>query len=100
MEGIAEGLTFIFIGMLVLFVTILAGTENSASLIVDRISAVMLTIMAVLSFFTGAKVAIIPMKICPIVKRALLLCFFWEVSLSFRNVLHPLSSIFPVSLNE
>jgi len=52
MEWIAEGLTLCFIGLLVLLTTILAGSQNPVSIIVFRISAVMLIVMAGLSLFT------------------------------------------------
>ena len=65
MEWIAEGLTLIFIGLLVLLITVLEGTDNSASIFVYRASAVMLIVMAVLSLFTGARISFIPYKLCP-----------------------------------
>ena len=68
MEWIAEGLTLCFIGVLVFF-TALVGEAGSVSAgVVYITSAVMLLILAVLSFFTGARIAIVPMKICPWVK--------------------------------
>ena len=65
MEWIAEGLTLCFIGMLVLLITVLEGTDNSVSIFVYRASAVMLIFMAVLSLFTGARTPNIPYKLCP-----------------------------------
>lgn len=65
MEWIAEGFTLCFLGILVIFVTFLGGTENPVSIIVYRSSALMLIIMAVLSLFTGARTPAIPYKICP-----------------------------------
>jgi hypothetical protein len=76
MEWIAEGLTLCFIGLLVLFITLLDGSQNPVSLIVYRISAVMLVVMAGLSLLTGARTSIVPMKICPIVKTTVALLFF------------------------
>ena len=75
MEWIAEGLTLIFMGVLVLLVTILGGFQNPISPLVFRTSSIMLIIMAVLSVFTGAKVAILPMKICPLVKITVAILF-------------------------
>jgi hypothetical protein len=75
MEWIAEGLTLIFIGLLVLFVTIFASTQNQASNIVYWVSAVMLVVMAVLTASTGARTSIIPIKICPAVKIAVAILF-------------------------
>ena len=65
MEWIMEGLTLVFIGLLVMLMTLFAGTDNPASLIVYRASAAMLVVMAAVSTFTGARTAIIPMKLCP-----------------------------------
>jgi len=76
MEWIAEGLTFCFIGLLVLFITISGGSQNPISLNVFRISAVMLIIMAGLSLLTGARTSIVPMKICPLVKTTVAILFF------------------------
>ena len=76
MEWIAEGLTLCFIGLLVLFITLLGVSQNPVSLIVYRISAVMLVVMAGLSLLTGARTSILPMKICPIVKTTVAIMFF------------------------
>lgn len=65
MEWIMEGLALIFIGALVVLVTLLAGVENSATEPVYRSSGVMLGVMAGVSLFTGARTSIIPMKLCP-----------------------------------
>jgi len=65
MEWIMEGLALIFIGALVILVTLLVGVENSASALVYRSSGVMLVVMAGVSLFTGARTSIIPMKLCP-----------------------------------
>ena len=74
MEWIAEGLTLCFIGMLVFFVTLYTGPDNIASKIVYRISFVMLVSLSVLSFFTGARTSVVPMKICPFVKLLVAAC--------------------------
>jgi hypothetical protein len=68
MEWIAEGLTLCFIGVLVILVTVLIGTGDTAIRIVFWACAVMLVVMAVLTIFTGARTAILPIKICPVVK--------------------------------
>ena len=65
MEWIMEGLALSFIGVLVILVTVFEGTENPASILVYRASAVMLVVMAFVSLFTGAQTSIIPMKLCP-----------------------------------
>ena len=76
MEWVAEGLTLCFIGLLVLFITILGGSQNPVSILVYRISAIMLLVMAGLSLFTGAKTSIVPIKLCPLVKTIVAILFF------------------------
>ena len=75
MEWTAEGLTLAFIGLLVLLITALHGSEDSVSLSVYRISAVMLLVMAVWTLMTGARTSIVPIKICPAVKTAVAALF-------------------------
>lgn len=75
MEWIAEGLTLCFIGILVLIVTLYGGFQNSVSIIVYRLSGVMLIIMAVLTQLTGAKTSLLPIKICPVVKTICAILF-------------------------
>ena len=76
MEWIAEGLALCFIGLLVLFVTLWGGSQSEASIIVYRISAAMLLVMAILTALTGARTSILPIKICPAVKIAVAILFF------------------------
>jgi hypothetical protein len=76
MEWVAEGLTLCFIGLLVLFVTLWGGSQNSVSIIVYRTSAAMLVVMAILTASTGARTSILPIKICPAVKIAVAILFF------------------------
>ncbi|MEW6364730.1 MAG: hypothetical protein AB1714_08835 [Acidobacteriota bacterium] len=68
MEWIAEGLTLCFVGSLVGLLTVSGGTGNQVGLVVYRACAVMLLVLAALSLFTGARAAILPMRICPAVK--------------------------------
>ena len=75
MEWVAEGLTLVFIGLLVLLTNILGGTTNSVSRIVYRISAGMLIVMAIWTALTGARTSIIPIKICPFVKTSVAILF-------------------------
>lgn len=67
MEWINEGLTLIFIGLLVSLVTILENSIIKIKKIVYIISAIMLFSMAILSLFTGFKIDLIPFKLCPII---------------------------------
>ncbi|UCH62930.1 MAG: hypothetical protein JSU77_00265 [Fidelibacterota bacterium] len=76
MEWIAEGLTLCFIGVLVLLTTFLGWSKEPIALIVYRTSAGMLVVLAVLSQLTGARTALLPMRLCPYVKTAVALLFF------------------------
>jgi len=75
MEWVAEGLTLCFIGLLVLFVTVLGDSQNDVSLIVYRASAAMLIVMAGWTALTGARTKIIPIKLCPFVKTIVAVLF-------------------------
>ena len=75
MEWVAEGLTLCFIGLLVLFVTILGDSQDDVSLIVYRASAGMLIVMAIWTALTGARTPIITIKICPFVKTIVAILF-------------------------
>jgi len=68
MEWVAEGLAMCFIGLLVLIVTISGGYQDRVAVMVYRSSAAMLVVMAALTALTGARTAILPIKICPYVK--------------------------------
>lgn len=76
MESIAEGLTLCFIGVLVLLVTIFAGSQSQAAFIVYMACTVMLIVMAILALLTGARTSILPYKICPAVKTLVAILFF------------------------
>ena len=75
MEWVAEGLTLIFIGGLVLVLTLAKGANDGAVIIAYRASAIMLLIMAAWSSLTGARTSILPMKMCPFVKSIVALLF-------------------------
>ena len=75
MEWIAEGITFIFIGTLVVFVTVFGDVTTLIPQIVFWISSAVLLIMAILSCFTGARVPVIPMKLCPVIKTIVAILF-------------------------
>ena len=75
MEWIAEGLTLCFIGGLVLIITLSEGIQCYVSIIVYRLSALMLLVMAGLTAMTGARTSIIPRKLCPIVKTIVAILF-------------------------
>jgi hypothetical protein len=67
MEWIIEGMTLIFIGLLVLLIILLDGSGNVLSIYVNIISSTMLFSLAILSIFTGFKVNFIPFKLCPFI---------------------------------
>ena len=75
MELIAEGFTLCFLGVLVLLVTSLAGSQSQAAYIVYLACAVMLIIMAVLTAVTGARTPAVWYKICPFVKTIVAVLF-------------------------
>ena len=75
MSWIAEGLTLCFIGVLIFLITYLVGAQNIASGIVYRVSYIMLAVMAALTANTGARTAIVPMKLCPWVKLTVAILF-------------------------
>lgn len=75
MEWIAEGLTLCFIGLLVLFVTLLGDVPSPTAIIVYRAAAGMLIAMAILTGLTGARTPILPIKACPYVKTTVAVLF-------------------------
>jgi hypothetical protein len=75
MEWVAEGLTLCFIGLLVLIVTLVAGSGSLASDIVYLVSAVMLFVMAIWTLATGARTSVISIKVCPAVKTIVAILF-------------------------
>ena len=75
MEWVAEGLTLCFVGLLVFLITISAGAQNAVSVSVYRLSAGMLIVLAGLSLMTGARTAIVPMRLCPVVKTVAAVLF-------------------------
>lgn len=75
MEWLMEGLSLIFIGALVMVLTLLKGADDGAVVIVYKASAIMLLVMGTVSAQTGARTSILPMKLCPYVKSAVALLF-------------------------
>ena len=67
MEWINEGLSLIFIGILVLLITVLGDPEYISNKIVYIASPCFLFSMAILSFFTGFRVYFLPYKLCPLI---------------------------------
>jgi hypothetical protein len=67
MEWINEGLTLIFIGLLVIIVTIFTKIRTMAIKMVYLLSFIMLLTMAILSLFTAFNINFIPFKLCPVI---------------------------------
>lgn len=66
MEWIVEGVALIFIGLLVLLVSIVDPGARAA-MVVYVTSAGGLVVLAIVSLFTGFKVNFLPFKLCPII---------------------------------
>lgn len=81
MEWVAEGLTLIFLGALVLLTTLIIGTENPTANLVFLSAAGMLFVMAIWSAFTGARTSVLPMKACPFIKSIVAMLFILAVVL-------------------
>ncbi len=75
MEWIAEGLTLIFLGLLVFLFNITFGATYLGTHLTARICAGMLIVMAILSAFTGARTTVIPMKLCPYIKSTVAIIY-------------------------
>ena len=66
MEWIIEGISLIFLGAL----TILITTIDSASMVSRAVyftNVIMLTVLSLVSLFTGFKVKFLPYKLCPVI---------------------------------
>jgi hypothetical protein len=70
MEWVAEGLALCFLGILVAVSSFVIGPDRPATHLVARASTAMLFALAVLSWLTGARTAVLPMKLCPFIKTA------------------------------
>lgn len=81
MESIAEGITLIFLGALVLLVILAGGTENMVSELVVLACAILLFIMALLTLFTGARTTLLPYTVCPIVKIIVAILFVTGITI-------------------
>lgn len=67
MEWINEGLTLIFIGVLVIIVAFVDGLDLRIKKAVYVVSAIMLLVMAVVSLFTGFRIDFIAFRLCPFI---------------------------------
>lgn len=66
MEWIVEGVTLIFIGVLVSVVTLIDSDSAVASAVYITSSAALI-VLALVSVFTGFKVNFLPFKLCPFI---------------------------------
>ncbi len=69
MEWIVEGVSLIFIGVLIAAITFI-DPETKVSIAVFMISAIGLFVLATVSLFTGFKVNFLPFKLCPFIFSA------------------------------
>jgi hypothetical protein len=81
MEWLSEGFTLIFIGILNIIVASVSDSGDTVANAVYLTSAMMLVVMAILSFFTGFKTPILPVKACPFVKLTVALLLILGVVL-------------------
>ena len=66
MEWIVEGVSLIFIGALVAWVTVI-GPASPVSKAVYLLSAIGLSALALISLFTGFKIKFLPFRLCPFI---------------------------------
>jgi len=69
MEWIVEGVSLIFIGLLVAAVTLIDRT-STVSRAVYWIAFAELNVLSIVSLFTGFKVNFLPFKLCPVIFTA------------------------------
>ena len=67
MEWINEGFTLIFIGLLVIIVTMISKGDKKVTKAVYILTFMMLIAMSVLSLFTGFKIDFLPFRLCPVI---------------------------------
>jgi len=67
MEWVVEGLSFIFIAVLVASMTLINGPDGKGSLVAYIVSVSGIAVFAVWTLLTGAKVKMLPFKLCPMI---------------------------------
>ncbi len=80
MEWINEGATLIFLGALVIAITI-SDPQTSISLLVYWSVVIMLLALAVISLFTGFKVNFLPFRLCPLIFSLSAICIILGILL-------------------
>jgi hypothetical protein len=68
MSWVAEGLAMVFIGLLVMVITIFHGSGDVVARTVFLSCAAMLFAMAAWTAMTGSRTSALPMKLCPVIK--------------------------------
>jgi hypothetical protein len=78
MEWLVEGIALIFVGVLVVIVTVI-DPMHIISIAAYITSSCFLIIMAIVSLFTGFKINFIPFRLCPIIftSSAILITLGW-----------------------
>ena len=77
MEWVAEGLALIFVGLITLIVAMSAAPGDATALLVFRLCAAALSVLAIWTLMAGFQTSVLPIRICPIVlmtAAALILC--------------------------
>lgn len=75
MGWLIEGLTLLFVGVMVLLLLLFKEPDNGATLMVLRISSGYLFILAVVSYIVGNRTDLLPLKASPYVKCAVAAMF-------------------------
>lgn len=75
MEWVIEGLTLCLLGAIVALAAVTLGGDAGGTRFVARSAGVMLFVLAGVSSVTGARTALLPMKLCPLVKSVVGLAF-------------------------
>ncbi len=78
MEWLVEGIALIFIGILVVTITLI-NPKNIISTTIYLMSSACLLILAIISLFTGFRINFIPFRMCPIIftSSAILITIGW-----------------------
>lgn len=66
MEWIGEGVTLVFIGVLLALVTSF-DSDSTAARVVYWTSAIGLNVLSIVSFFTGFRIHFLPFRLCPVI---------------------------------
>jgi hypothetical protein len=66
MEWIVEGVSLIFIGLLVAVVTLI-DRSSTVSRVIYWVCFTELNVLSIVSLFTGFKVGFLPFKLCPVI---------------------------------